>query len=90
MYVTLTVILVPGPEEEVETVRWMYRQFVEGGRLEGEIAALLNKKGIVTDLGRPLTRGTVHQVLTNEKYIGHNVYNRLFQAEAAEAKSASR
>ena len=70
------VILVPGPEEEVETVRWMYRQFVEGGRLEGEIAALLNEKGIVTDLGRPWTRGTVHQVLTNEKYVGHNVYNR--------------
>ena len=25
------VILVPGPDEEVETVRWMYRQFVDGG-----------------------------------------------------------
>ena len=70
------VILVPGPEEEVETVRWMYRQFVDGGRLEGEIAALLNERGIATDLGRPWTRGTVHQVLTNEKYIGNNVYNR--------------
>ena len=70
------VILVPGPEEEVETVRWMYRQFVECGTLEGEIAAALNEKGIVTDLGRPWTRGTVHQVLTNEKYVGNNVYNR--------------
>ncbi len=69
------VILVPGPDKEVETVRWMYRQFV-AGRHEGEIAALLNEKGIVTDLGRPWTRGTVRQVLTNEKYIGHNVYNR--------------
>ena len=70
------VILVPGPEEEVENVCWMYRQFVEGGKLEGEIAALLNEKDIVTDLGRPWTRGTVHQVLTNEKYVGNNVYNR--------------
>ena len=70
------VILVPGPDEEVETVRWMYRQFVDGGRLEGEIAGLLNEKGIATDLGRPWTHGTVHQVLTNEKYIGNNVYNR--------------
>ena len=70
------VILVPGPEEEVETVQWIYRQFIEGGRLEGEIAAALNEKGIVTDLGRPWTRGTVHQVLTNEKYVGNNVYNR--------------
>ena len=70
------VILAPGPDEEVETVRWMFRQFVEGGKLEGEIAALLNEKDIVTDLGRPWTRGTVHQVLTNEKYVGNNVYNR--------------
>ena len=70
------VILVPGPEEEVETVRWMYREFIDGGRLEGEIAALLNEDGIMTDLDRPWTRGTVHQVLTNEKYIGNNVFNR--------------
>ena len=69
-------ILVHGPEEEVETVRWMYRQFVNGGKLEGEIAALLNEQGIKTDLGRTWTRGAVHQVLTNEKYIGNNVYNR--------------
>ena len=69
-------ILVPGPEEEVETVRWMYRQFVNGGKLEVEIAALLNEQGIKTDLGRTWTRGAVHQVLTNEKYIGNNVYNR--------------
>ena len=70
------VILVPGPDEEVENVRWMYRQFVDGGKLEAEIASQLNERGIRTDLGRPWTRGTVHQVLINEKYIGHNVYNR--------------
>ena len=70
------VILVPGPEEEVETVRWIYRQFVEGGMLESEIAALLNERGIETDQRRRWTRATVHQVLTNEKYIGNNVYNR--------------
>jgi DNA invertase Pin-like site-specific DNA recombinase len=70
------VILVPGPEEEVETVRWMYRQFVDGGKVESEIAAQLNERGIATDLGRPWTRGTVHQVLINEKYVGNNVYNR--------------
>ena len=26
------VILVPGPEDEVENVRWMYHEFVEGGK----------------------------------------------------------
>ena len=71
------VILIPGPPEEVEAVRWMYRLFVEEGKVESEIAALLNEKGLRTDLDRPWSRGTVHQVLTNEKYIGNNVYNRV-------------
>ena len=70
------VVLVPGPPEEIETVRWMYRSFVKEGKLEREIADSLNERGITTDLGRPWTRGTVHQVLINEKYIGNNVWNR--------------
>lgn len=44
--------------------------------LESQIAALLNQRGQVTDLERAWTRGTVHEVLTNEKYIGNNVFNR--------------
>jgi DNA invertase Pin-like site-specific DNA recombinase len=70
------VILVPGPEEEVKVVRWIYQVFLDEGKLESEIAALLNAQGILTDFGRPWTRGSVHQVLTNEKYIGNNVYHR--------------
>ena len=70
------VILVPGPAEEVDTVRWMYRSFVEDRKHEHEIADVLNERGLTTDLGRPWTRGTVHQVLINEKYIGNNVWNR--------------
>jgi DNA invertase Pin-like site-specific DNA recombinase len=70
------VILTLGPLEEVETVRWMYRAFAQEGRSETEIAKLLNERGIETDLGRSWTRGTVHQVLINEKYIGNNVWNR--------------
>lgn len=70
------VILIPGPDEEIENVRWIYRAFVDEGKQEGVIAAELNNRGILTDLERPWTRGTVHQVLTNEKYIGHNVFNR--------------
>ena len=71
------VILVPGPAEEVQAVREMYRAFVEEGKSESEIAERLNQRGIVTDWGRPWTRVTVHEVLTNEKYIGNNVYNRI-------------
>lgn len=70
------VILIPGPDEEVETVRWMYQAFVHEGRSERDIAAALNLRGLRTDLGRPWNRGTVHQVLINEKYVGNNVWNR--------------
>jgi DNA invertase Pin-like site-specific DNA recombinase len=70
------VILVRGPEEEVRLVQWIYQTFIEEGKNESEIAGLLNAQGTLTDLGRPWTRGTVHQILTNEKYIGNNVYCR--------------
>ena len=70
------VILVPGPDEEVQNVRWMYDSFINEGMKESQIAAELNRRGIKTDFGRDWTRGTVHQILTNEKYIGNNVFNR--------------
>ena len=70
------VILVPGPDEEQKTVRWMYQAFLRDGLKENEIALSLNQRRIHTDLGKKWTRGTVHQVLTNEKYIGNNVFNR--------------
>ena len=69
------VILVPGPPDEVSNVRWIYQTFLEQ-KAEREIAAALNARGILTDFERPWTRGTVHEVLTNEKYIGNYVYHR--------------
>lgn len=68
------VILVPGPDEELDVVRTIYRWFVDDGLLESAIAERLNEQGVVTDMERAWTRGTVHQVLTNEKYIGSNIY----------------
>jgi len=70
------VILVPGPAHEVKIVNKIYRQFVYDGLSEFEIANQLNNRGILTDLKQPWTRSSVAQVLTNEKYIGNNVYNR--------------
>lgn len=70
------VVLVPGPDEEVQTVQQVYRLFIEEGRNEQEIASWLNDREIPTDRERPWTRGTVHQLLINEKYIGNNVWNR--------------
>lgn len=70
------VILTPGPEKEVAIVREVYRAFVHDKRGEQDIADDLNRRGIPTDLGRPWTRGTIHQLLINEKYAGDNVWNR--------------
>lgn len=70
------VILVHGPEDETGLVRDIYRQFLEEGKTEGQIAQELNDRGIPSDLGRPWTRGAIHQILINEKYIGHNVWGR--------------
>ncbi|CAB4327317.1 recombinase family protein [Brucella sp. 09RB8918] len=70
------VILVPGPPEEIEIVRRIYTDFVERGLTEQQIANRLNRQGILTDLERDWTRSTVRQVLTNEKYIGNNVWNK--------------
>lgn len=72
------VILTPGPDDETQMVRRIYEMFTREQLKESQIAAWLNSQGIVhTELQRPWTKGMVHQVLTNEKYIGNNIYNRV-------------
>jgi DNA invertase Pin-like site-specific DNA recombinase len=70
------VILVPGPEQEIETVNLIYKLFLDEGKTESEIVNIINKLEIKTNHGRSWTHGTINQILTNEKYIGNNVYNR--------------
>ena len=70
------VTLVPGPKNEIAIVREILLAFVEDRKSETEIAKALNARGFLTDLGRAWTRGTVHQILINEKYIGNIVWNR--------------
>jgi len=71
------VILTPGPDKEIEIVNQIYKWFIDEGIVESEIANKLNNIGVKTDLDRHWTRSTVHQILTNEKYIGNNIYNRI-------------
>lgn len=47
------VILRPGPANEVEVVRRIYRAFVVQQNSEAEIAAQLNMEGILNEWGRP-------------------------------------
>ena len=70
------VVLVPGPAEEVRIVSLMYQWFIEEGLTPSDIAGRLNGMEIRTDVGRRWSSESVRSVLTNEKYIGNNVYNR--------------
>jgi DNA invertase Pin-like site-specific DNA recombinase len=70
------VILMPGPDEEVAQVNQMFRWLIDEDLGFAEIAERLNEEGVVTDLNRPWTSSSVKTVLTGEKYIGNNVYNR--------------
>ncbi|KQN67046.1 serine recombinase [Pseudomonas sp. Leaf58] len=69
------VVLTPGPIPEQEVILEIYNSFIKKALTEKEIADKLNKRGMLTDLNRPWTRGVVHQILVNEKYIGNNVWN---------------
>ena len=71
------VVLTRGPLEEIEHVQRIYSMFVEEGKSEREIALMLNQRGVLSDFGRPWTRASIHQILTNEKYIGNNIFNRV-------------
>jgi DNA invertase Pin-like site-specific DNA recombinase len=71
------VILIPGPEHEVTVVRTIYQMFTRDGQSEQQIAATLNARDIESETGRVWTRAVIHGILTNEKYIGNNVFNRV-------------
>ena len=70
------VVLVEGPKEEIELVHQIYQRFVGEGLSESQIADWLNDNGLRPEGNSNWTRGRVHSILTNEKYIGNNVWNR--------------
>jgi len=70
------VVLVPGPPLEVKTVIEIFRLFAIEGLREKKIAAILNKRGVLTHQGRPWLRCHINKILVSEKYIGTAVFNR--------------
>ncbi|WP_263385996.1 recombinase family protein [Granulicella arctica] len=70
------VVLAAGPASEVLIVQRIFKSFTQESKAERSIAESLNGEGILSNLGRPWTRESIHQILTNPKYIGCNVYNR--------------
>jgi DNA invertase Pin-like site-specific DNA recombinase len=70
------VILVPGTEMEVATVNQIFQWVITEDLGITAIANRLNAIPSLNHLDRPWTYCTVREVLTNEKYVGNNVYNR--------------
>ncbi|MEJ9602213.1 recombinase family protein [Escherichia coli] len=70
------VILIPGPKNEIKIVNSIYELFIDDNMPEFIIAERLNEQNIPAENGTLWTRAKIHQILTNEKYIGNNIYNK--------------
>ena len=70
-------MLVPGPPEELAVVRRIYHLRLKRKWSMTDIANTLNAEGLFNEFGRPWTIRTIRTVLTNEKYIGNNVFGYL-------------
>jgi len=68
------VILVPGPQEEIECIRSIFSMALEGESCRA-IACHLNRRNI-THFGRKWLHGAVYNILKNPMYAGANVWNR--------------
>jgi DNA invertase Pin-like site-specific DNA recombinase len=68
------IVLVPGPQEEVECIRVMFSMALKGESCRS-IASNLNRQGM-THFGRRWLHGAVYQILKNPMYMGHSVWNR--------------
>jgi DNA invertase Pin-like site-specific DNA recombinase len=70
------IVLVHGPAVEVETVRRIFRSFVDDRKSERQIAAELNADQLRTLLGNRWEPESVTKLLANESYLGHIIFNR--------------
>ena len=69
------VILIPGPAEEVQWVREMYRLLIEENRSPYYITRELNRLGVNCSQGKWRVE-RVCRILTDPKYAGYNVWKR--------------
>jgi DNA invertase Pin-like site-specific DNA recombinase len=70
------VILLPGPDHEVQVVEGIYRMLISDGLSIYAIARELNSRGIRYQGDSRWTHHTVSEVLTNPKYAGFHVFGR--------------
>ena len=68
------IVLVHGPKDEVETVRWIFERFVHDGWGLSWIADQLNIEGRPSPKGGQWAYATIRHMLGNEIYIGNRVW----------------
>jgi DNA invertase Pin-like site-specific DNA recombinase len=73
---TERVVLVPGPKSEVKVIRRIFTSFAVQKKSRTEIAAELNAERIRNARGKPWSMLTIGNILKNEAYLGHIVFNR--------------
>jgi len=69
--------LLPGSEKEAETVRRIFRLFVDEEKPRSAIARQLNREKVANHHGRSWTESMIHTILRNENYVGNLVHNRI-------------
>ena len=70
------IVLVPGPENEVEVVRWIFSKAADTDASCAAIAAELNQRGVPYKPECKWEKFVVDSILHNEKYAGCHVWNR--------------
>jgi DNA invertase Pin-like site-specific DNA recombinase len=70
------VLVRPGPQAEQQIVAQIFRQFVVHRRSQAAIARMLNNEQVPNHRGTPWSDAMIHNILSNELYIGNSVYNR--------------
>jgi DNA invertase Pin-like site-specific DNA recombinase len=70
------IVLTTGPQFEIDTVRRIFRLFVNEKKKITEIAAELNASQIRNALGNRWSKLTIDKMLANEAYIGNIVFNK--------------
>lgn len=72
-------------EDEAEAVRTIFTMYTKKYGYD-LICQELNKKGYKTRTGRPFTRNSIAEILRNEKYIGHYVFNKRLSKKSGNRK----
>lgn len=70
------VVVVPGPPEELEVIRRIFRMYVQDGLSITRIARCLAEDGVKGYGDNVLTPAIVRRILSNELCIGRMTYNR--------------